>query len=119
VSILHSDAMVSELIDPSLPGWNWSLIESIFSVNEVRIIKNIHLCPSLPPDQIFWNGTSNGMFLVISAYHLGLELLRRQEGECFTKLVRNYFWKRLWAIKAPNSFKFFLWRTCHNLLHTK
>jgi hypothetical protein len=118
-SFLHSDAMVSDLIDSSLPGRNCSLIDSIFSVNEARIIKSIPLCPSLPPDKIIWNGTSNGMFFVRSAYHLGLELMRRQEGECSTRPIRGDFWKRLWSIKAPNSLKFFLWRACHNLLPTK
>jgi hypothetical protein len=27
--------------------------------------------------------------------------------------------KKLWAIKAPNSSKIFLWKTCQNLLPTK
>lgn len=94
VSILHSDALVSELVDPSLLGWNCSLIDKIFSVSEARIIKNIPLCPSLPLNKIIWNDTSNGMFSVRSAYHLGLELVRKQEGEYSTRSIKNDFWKK-------------------------
>jgi hypothetical protein len=91
VSILHSDALVLELIDHSLLGWNCSLIDRIVSVNEARIIKNIPLWHSLPPDKIIWNDTSNVMFSIRSAYHLVLELVRRQEGECSTRSIKNDF----------------------------
>jgi hypothetical protein len=116
---LYCDALVSDLIDSSILGWNCSLIDSIFPANVAKIIKSIPLCPSLPPDKIIWSGTSNGMFSVRSAYHLRLELLRKQEGECSTRLNNADFWKKLWAIKAPNSSKIFLWRACQNLLPTK
>jgi hypothetical protein len=97
-SSLHCNAMVSDLIDASLLGWNCSLIDSIFSAYEAKIIKSIPLCPPLPPDKIIWNGTSNGMFSIRSAYYSGLELMRRQEGECSTRPSRDEFWKKLWVI---------------------
>jgi hypothetical protein len=68
---------------------------------------------------MIWNGTSNGMFFVRSVYHLGLDLMRRKKGECSTNSSRIEFWKKLWAIKAPNSSKKFFWRACQNLLPTK
>jgi hypothetical protein len=118
-SSLQCDALVSDLIDSSIPGWNCSFIDNMFSANVTKIIKSIPLCPSLPPDKIIWSGTSNGMFSVRSAYHMGLELLRRQEGECSSRPSRDDFWKKHWAIKAPNSSKIFLSRACQNLLPTK
>jgi hypothetical protein len=113
------DAKVSDLIDVSIKGWNCSLIDSSFSAYVANIIKSIPLCPSLPPDKIIWNGTSNGLFSVRSAYHLGLDLLRSKKGECSSSSNRSEFWKKLWAIKAPNSSKIFLWRACQNLLPSK
>jgi hypothetical protein len=80
--IQFSDALVSDLIVPSIPGWNDSIIDNLFPSNVAKVIKNIPLCPSLPPDKIFWNGSSNGLFSVRNAYHLGLDLLKKQKGEC-------------------------------------
>jgi ribonuclease HI len=70
----------------------------------------------LPPDKIIWDGTSNGVFSVKSAYHLGWDLLNSKKGECSSSSNRSDFWKKLWAINAPNSLKKFLWRACQNLL---
>jgi hypothetical protein len=114
-----SDALVSNVIDSFIPNWNGSIIDNLFPTNVAKIIKNIPLCTSLPPDKIFWSGTSNGMFSVRSAYHLGLDLLRKQKGECSFRIISADFWKKLWALKVPNSSKIFLWRACQNLLPTK
>jgi hypothetical protein len=114
-----SDALVSNLIDSSIPGWNCSIIDNMFPANVAKIIKNIPLCPSLPPDKIFWSGTSNGLFSVRNAYHLGLDLLRKQKGECSFRVISTDFWKKLWALKVAKSSKICLWRACQNLLPTK
>jgi hypothetical protein len=110
---------VSDLIDVSVKGWNCVLIDKSFSAYVANIIKNIPLCPSLPPDKIIWNGTSNGMFSVKSVYHMALDLLRRKNGECSTSYGNSVFWKKNWAVKASNASKNFLWRACQNVLPTK
>jgi hypothetical protein len=116
---LSCEAKVSDLIDVSVKGWKCSLIDSSFPAYVANIIKNIPLCPSLPPNKIIWDGTSNGVFSVISAYHLGWDLLNSKKGECSSSSNRSDFWKKLWAINAPNSLKKFLWRACQNLLPFK
>jgi len=75
-----------------LSGWNNTLINNIFFVTEAKIIKGIPICPSLPPNKIIWNGTSSGIFSVKSAYHLGMDMLRRLEGECSSRFDRSDFW---------------------------
>jgi hypothetical protein len=92
--VLSSDAKVSDLIDVSVKGWNCVLIDKSFSAYVANIIKNIHLCPSLLPNKIIWNDTSNGMFSVKSAYHMTLELLRRKNGECSASYGNCVFWKK-------------------------
>jgi len=105
---LPCDAKVADLIDVSVKGWNCALIDNSFPVYVANIIKNIHLCPSLPPDKIIWNGTLNGVFSVKSAYHMALDLLKRKNGECSSNSGKSEFWKKIWAVKAPNASKNFL-----------
>jgi hypothetical protein len=85
------DAKVSNLIDVSIKGWNCYLIDSYFSAYVAKMIKSIPLCTSLPPDKIIWNGISNGLFSVRSAYHLGLDLLRSKKRECSSGSNRSEF----------------------------
>jgi hypothetical protein len=49
-SVLSPDAKVSDLIDISTKGWKGSLIDSSFPAYIANRIKNIPLCPSLPPE---------------------------------------------------------------------
>lgn len=116
---LPCDAKVSDLIDVSIKGWNCALIDNSFSAYVANIIKNIPLYPLLRPDKIIWNGTLNGVFSVKSAYHMALDLLRRKNGECSSSSGNSEFWKKIWAVEAPNASNFFLWRACQNVLHTK
>jgi hypothetical protein len=55
--------------------------------------------PSLPSDKIIWSGTSNGMFSVRSAYYLGLDLLRKQKGECSFRVSSAIFGKNFGLLK--------------------
>lgn len=72
--VLSSTTKVAALIDHESGGWNTSLINEVFTVEEAKMIINIHLSPNLPHDRLIWSGTTNVNFLVRSAYHLGKEL---------------------------------------------
>jgi hypothetical protein len=95
------------------------LIHSIFSEEEAQLITSIPLCSTFPPDRLVWQGTSNSVFSVRSAYHLAKEIQQRTFGECSHPADNGGVWKILWSLKVPNSVKVFLWRACHNLLPTK
>lgn len=117
--LLSKNSKVSDLIDVSTKGWNSVLIDECFPVFIANAIKNIPLCPLLPPDKIIWNGTSSGLFSVRSAYHLAIELSRNKLGESSSFSGSHVYWKKIWAINVPNASKIFLWRACQNLLPTK
>jgi len=117
--LLSKNAKVSDLIDVSTKGWNSVLIDDCFPDFIANAIKNIPLCPLLPPDKIIWNGTSSGLFSVKSAYYLASELSRKKLGECSSFSGSHVFWKKIWAINVPNASKKILWRACQNLLPTK
>lgn len=71
--VIPEDFLVTSLIDQKAHTWNLELINSIFMPNEAKVIASMPLCPSLPPDKLVWQGTTNGIFSVRSAYHMGME----------------------------------------------
>lgn len=69
------------------------LISDIFTKEESNVILNIPLSPLLPKDRLIWTGTSNGVFTVRSAYHLGKELQDNLGGQSSARLKDNGAWK--------------------------
>jgi hypothetical protein len=78
--VIPEDSTMFMLIDPKLRGWNSSLIHTIFSKEEAEVIVTIPLSPTFPPDQLAWNGTSNGIFSIRSAYHMRMKIQERSQG---------------------------------------
>lgn len=94
-------------------------METIFTIEEARVIKGIPLSPVQVPDRIRWRCTANGAFSVRSAYHLEMETIARKGGERSGKHSKKEFWKVCWQLHTPNMVKMFLWRALHNLLPTR
>jgi hypothetical protein len=110
---------VKALIDPEVCAWRVSLIQEIFNAEEAKVIVNIPLSPTLPPDKLIWNGTLDGVFLVRSAYHMRMEFQAHSQGSTSSAEKGQQIWKAIWNLKVQNPLKIFLWRACHNLLPTK
>ena len=65
---LNGNTKVAELIDRDCQGWNKELIERLFLPKEVKAILNIPI-DVRRSDKVVWKDTSNGIFIVKSAYH--------------------------------------------------
>jgi hypothetical protein len=61
-----------------LCSWKTTLLQEVFN-EEARVIANIPLSHTLPPDQLIWNGIIDGVFTVKSAYHMGMEIQERSK----------------------------------------
>jgi hypothetical protein len=107
------------LLIPNTKGWNKNLIEQNFMREEMEIILNIPISPSLPKDRLIWRCTKNGEFSVRSAYHLGLDIQAGMSPSSSSKKDDNEVWKVCWSSNVPPAVKMFVWRACHNLLPTK
>jgi hypothetical protein len=59
----------------------WVLLIQFFFAEEAQLITSIPLCSTFPPDRLVWQGTSNGVFSVRSAYRLAKELQQHTIGE--------------------------------------
>jgi hypothetical protein len=104
---LTSDSIVDSLLDRDQRGWNVDLIRSIFSIEEAKVITNIPICPSFPPNRLVLQGTSNGTFSVCSAYHLGKEIQKYNLGECSSPATKSKVWNVIWSLRVPNPVKVF------------
>jgi hypothetical protein len=63
VRVLHHDAKVVDLIDPTTKEWKFQLIGEIFEQEEATMICNLPLSPLLNNDKQVWLGSKNGFFL--------------------------------------------------------
>jgi hypothetical protein len=109
----------SELLDGETKWWNYQLVESIFSSEEVQMILSIPPSSTNQPDALFWRGSANGNFTVRSAYYIQMEMNKSGLATCSMNRESTDFWKKLWALKVPNNQKKFLWRASQEILPTK
>ncbi|KAL0405289.1 UNVERIFIED_CONTAM: hypothetical protein Slati_3842800 [Sesamum latifolium] len=65
---------VSDLINSDLQDWNSALVKDLFWPMDSDIILKIPLSRAGVDDSIVWHPTRNGMFSVLSAYHLACSL---------------------------------------------
>lgn len=77
--IIGEDTWVAALINSDLCSWKTTLLQEVFN-EEAKVIANIPLSPTLPPDRLIWNGIIDGVVTVRSAYHMGMEIQERSKG---------------------------------------
>jgi hypothetical protein len=83
------------------------------------VIGSIPPSPNLSPNHLIWLGTKNENFSVRSAYHLGLEIIKRGRGQTSQVEKGTDVWRSLWNLQVPNPIKMFLWRACNDILLTR
>ncbi|KAL6999837.1 hypothetical protein U1Q18_000993, partial [Sarracenia purpurea var. burkii] len=74
---------------------------------EAEIIGQIPLCPKQSDDTMVWHYTKNGEFSVKSAYHLEMDIRRRntQQGTSKGNGKTTDFWKKMpWPVRLSLSF---------------
>ena len=104
----YADAKVCNLIDKNIGGWDLNIMARLFQDEEVKAIISIPLSRTDQEDKLIWEGTTNGLFSVESAYHLAKEMEDKNKAECSKSTWSSGVWKRLWKLKIPNVEKNFL-----------
>ena len=66
-----SALIVSQLINPSLMGWDYHKLRNLFDEQTVKAIQRIPISFHPQADKWIWIATSNGQMSVKSAYWLG------------------------------------------------
>jgi hypothetical protein len=94
-TLLDLEAMVSSLVDVHSKWWNIPLLDSLFTKKEVKKIRKIPLSSTNQKDTLIWKGTKNGVFSVMSAYHMQKELVNRTMAASSTTTGSSAFWRQL------------------------
>jgi hypothetical protein len=75
---IGEDTRVAALINSDVCSWKTTLLQEVFN-EEAKVIPNIPLSLTLPPDWLIWNGIIDGVFMVRNAYHMGMEIQERSK----------------------------------------
>ena len=94
------------------------MVERLFLPHEASLILGIPLSLRMPPDDITWGLTPNGIFSTKSAYKMLVALDNNGEAGSSSPDPQLKFWKGLWSFRVPNKVKHFTWRACNNALPT-
>ena len=117
--ILHRDALVKELFDQDLGGWNSKFIKNVFMEEEAEAICNLPRSRYRRWDTLIWRCMPNGSLTVCNAYYLEQSRSEQRLGEGSNNFGYAHIWKMVWSLSVPNASKVFLWRACSNILPTK
>lgn len=111
--------VVSNLFLPGSTNWNENLIDQHFYPWEAEVIKSIPLNLFGAANALIWPVSSDGGYMVRSAYQL-LSMFRRQGQASLSDMeVGKGLWNGIWKFRVPNKVRHFMWRAVRNSLPTK
>jgi hypothetical protein len=113
---------VSELIDPTTRSWNEGVVRECCLPIDAEEILAIKLPTRQCDDFVAWLPESNGMFLVRSAYRLGLQptLDALSQGQSSGEpLGDRRIWKDVWKARVPQKMRIFAWKAATSTLAVK
>nr|POE70028.1 putative ribonuclease h protein [Quercus suber] len=114
------ESKVCEFIDTEKKCWDLDLLNQTFIPFEAEAIAGIPLSVRLPDVKQVWSETSNGFFIVRSAYKLALELeVNREKGSYVDDTMMRQFWRCLWSIQIPHKIRHFACHVACAILLTK
>lgn len=112
ISMLHEDAYVHELLQEAYREWNTNLVQMLFWKEEAQTILSIPLGVQSKLDKLIWGLSTNGSFLVKSAYRAPLTIKKDNTCEVSNSEARANHWKLIWSLAISEKVKNFLWK--HN-----
>ena len=110
---------VSSLINHQTRSQDESLLVTLFSPQEVQLIKSIPHGNVLPKDFLYWPHSSSGNYNVKSGYNFLSQDFPTQDIVGGTSNISSSVWKNIWSLKVLNKVKNLLWRACKNAIPTK
>jgi hypothetical protein len=99
------------------------LVRKIFPPIESNQIMRIKTSSRRPNDFLAWQPEKNGIFLVRTAYRIGLRLVQQETtigASSTAPLGEKPIWKKIWKCNVPEKVRiFFAWKALSNVLATE
>ncbi|KAM1949581.1 hypothetical protein ACFX15_009620 [Malus domestica] len=112
--------MVNELIDHVAKCWKIDVLQSLFSAEEVNLIRKIPLSVRNSPDHLLWHHERHGRFTVRSAYHVARNWLQPTNcGASSSNGDGAKVWAKVWNAQVPTKVKICVWRLANELVPTR
>jgi len=106
--------MVNYLLNPDGNSWNIPLVQSLFNHSDAASIVSMPLFSRLHSDQRIWKLTTDGSYIVKSAYRICLDLI-----VAATPAQNDSRWNSIWKLQIPPRVRTFLWRLAQQCLPTR
>ena len=107
---------VADLLLEDGRTWDEEKLQTVFTPSDAQDITQNVLGRPGKEDFRAWNFTKNGVFIVRSAYHMGIAIktARKALASSSTSGVDHKSWLELWAADVPNKGKIHGWRMLKN-----
>ncbi|KAL0406250.1 UNVERIFIED_CONTAM: hypothetical protein Slati_3938900 [Sesamum latifolium] len=120
----RSEGLLSRILCAKYFSERASVDRTVHIQEEVQIVLSIPLSRMDMPDCLVWHYTREGEFLVRSAYQLDPQQMQQLLPSTSSRTIvgrdgkEGGQWSYIWKSCTPSKVQNFIWRVCHEVLHT-
>ena len=110
---------ISLLINSHTRNWDMDLLQALFRLEEVKLIRSIPLGNVSTRDKIVWSHSQSSVYSVKSGYYFfSKDRYMLNDGSVSSKQSQK-LWKLIWSLSVPAKVRNFMWRTTKNAIPVK
>ena len=103
------------LINPATRSWRGEVIDHVFNLAEVEVIKAIPLSSSSQANTLIWPFNPSGQY----SMKLGYRFLQENAENSRAPAQDSAFWKKFWSLEVPSKVKKNFGCACKEALPTR
>ena len=119
IGIDFPEIKISLLINSHTRNWDMDLLQALFRLEEVKLIRSIPLGNVSTRDKIVWSHSQSSVYSVKSGYYFfSKDQYMLNDGSVSSKQSQK-LWKLIWSLSVPAKVRNFMWRTAKNAIPVK
>ena len=119
IGIEFPEVRVNSLINAHTRNWDVDLLQTLFKLEEVQLIRGISLGNVSTGDRLIWPHTQSGTYTVKSGYNLLSKEKEQSDPHTNTSAPSHKLWKIIWSLSVPLKVRNFMWRAAKNAIPVK